>query len=69
MRLHLCNLCQGLSRHRLSCVITAEHITCSPRMTYQKMEVNENLPQQNLGKVERQACNEAVSLVYVLCLK
>ena len=46
-------------------------VSCSLRRMYQRTEVNENLPEQNLRKVKRQACNDASSpgWVYVLCLK
>ena len=46
-------------------------VSCSLRRMYQRTEVNENLPEQNLRKVKRQACNDALSpgWVYVLCLK
>lgn len=46
-------------------------VSCSLRTMYQRTEVNENLPAQNLRKVKRQGCNDASrpGCVYVLCLK
>lgn len=46
-------------------------VSSSLRTMYQRTEVNENLPEQNLRKIKRQVCNDASSqgCVYVLCLK
>lgn len=56
---------------RLLCPGTAESVGKLLRRMYRRTEVNKNLPEQNLRKVKRQACNDASSLgwMYVLCLK